>query len=235
MPDREMPIGQKFSTSVISASLAKRVVKLSLDKDVNDIMSSITKGITMKQENGFTLLELLVVMALSGIVMASLYATFLSQQRSYQMTEQVVAVQQNLRGAMYYMERDIRIAGYDPKRTNDFGVTAISAQSITVTMDTGKADGTGKDDGIMKFEHGETITYAYNAGENTITRDPNDSSGAQRIAENVTGLTFTGLTATGATTTAGANVRSVDITITGSLGGHTRTYTTRVRCRNMGL
>ena len=109
------------------------------------------------------------------------------------MTEQVVAVQQNLRGAMYYMEREIRIAGYDPKRTNDFGITAISAQSITVTMDTGKADGTGKDDGVMTPANGETITYDYNGGDNTITR--NAGAGAQVIAENVTGLTFTGLTA----------------------------------------
>jgi len=179
----------------------------------------------MKKESGFTLLELLVVLALSGIVMAALYATFVSQQRSYQMTEQVVAVQQNLRGAMYYMEREIRIAGYDPRRTNDFSITAISAQSITMTMDFVTEDGL--------IGTGETITYAYNGGANTITRDA--GGGAQVIAENVTGLNFTGLDANGAVTATAGNVRAVDLTVTGSLGGHTRTYTTRIRCRNMGL
>ena len=39
----------------------------------------------------------------------------------------------------------------------------------------------------------------------------------------------------GAVTATGGNVRSVDVTVTGSLGGHTRTYSTRIRCRNMGL
>jgi type IV pilus assembly protein PilW len=184
----------------------------------------------MKRENGFTLLELLVVMTLSGIVMAAIYATFLSQQRSYRMTEQVVAVQQNLRGAMYFMERELRIAGYDPKRTNDFGVTdipAIAAQSITFTMDT------TTENGVVGITDGETITYQYNAGANTLTRDA--GAGPQVIAENITGLTFTGMTGTGVATTVAANVRWVDVTITGTLGGHTRTLNTRVRCRNMGL
>lgn len=179
----------------------------------------------MKKESGFTLLELLVVLALSGIVMAALYSAFMSQQRSYQMTEQVVAVQQNLRGAMFYMEREIRIAGYDPQRTNGFGITAIGAQSITLTMDFVTEDGL--------IGTGETITYAFDGANNTITREA--GGGAQVIAENVTGLTITGLDANGAVTATPGNVRSVDLTVTGTLGGHTRTYTTRIRCRNMGL
>ncbi|MCD6266685.1 MAG: prepilin-type N-terminal cleavage/methylation domain-containing protein, partial [Deltaproteobacteria bacterium] len=67
-----------------------------------------------QNENGFTLVELLVAMAISVIVMASIGYVYYTQQKSYVAQEQISAMQQNLRAAMYYMEREIRMAGFDP-------------------------------------------------------------------------------------------------------------------------
>jgi type IV pilus assembly protein PilW len=61
---------------------------------------------------GFTLIELLISMALSGIVMSAIYTLFISQNRSYNIQEQVSEMQQNARVAMDRIVRDVRMAGY---------------------------------------------------------------------------------------------------------------------------
>lgn len=62
--------------------------------------------------HGFTLVELLVAMVISLLVIGAISLTFKSQQDSYIIQEQVSAMQQNIRGAMYMLTRDIQMAGY---------------------------------------------------------------------------------------------------------------------------
>jgi len=63
-------------------------------------------------DQGFTMIELLVAMAITIVVMAAIFMTFKSQQDSYVVQDQVTRMQQNLRGAMYVMTRDIQMAGF---------------------------------------------------------------------------------------------------------------------------
>lgn len=87
-------------------------------------------------ERGYTLVELLVAMAIFALVIASIYSSFASQNRIYHAQEKVVAIQQNVRAAMYVMERDLRMAGYDPERAGGtFGITACGPTTITFTQD----------------------------------------------------------------------------------------------------
>ncbi len=70
-----------------------------------------------KNHRGFTLIELMIAIAIGSAVLAAIYSFFIMQQRT-QVTEQVtVDMQQTIRAAMYLMERDIRMAGYDPTQT----------------------------------------------------------------------------------------------------------------------
>jgi len=62
--------------------------------------------------NGFTLIELLLTLSIFMIVVGAIYSTYLSQQKSHLVQEQVASIQQTLRAAMFTMERDIRMAGY---------------------------------------------------------------------------------------------------------------------------
>ena len=76
---------------------------------------------------GFTLVELLVAMAISSIVLASVAAAYRTQIRTHATQQMVVDMQQNIRGAMYIMQREIRMAGHDP--------TGLSGASILVADD----------------------------------------------------------------------------------------------------
>jgi len=63
-------------------------------------------------EHGLSLVELLVYMAIVGIVMGAIYTVFYRQQDSYLVQERVAILQQNLRGAMAMVASDLEMAGF---------------------------------------------------------------------------------------------------------------------------
>jgi len=66
----------------------------------------------LKRSKGLTLIELLVAMAISAILIAALYRTFMGQHKTYTVQEQVVDMRQNVRVAINRMMREIRMAGF---------------------------------------------------------------------------------------------------------------------------
>ena len=66
----------------------------------------------LKGNKGLTLLELLLAMAISAVLTAAVYRTFIGQHRAYAVQEQVVNMQQNVRVAINRMMREIRMAGF---------------------------------------------------------------------------------------------------------------------------
>jgi prepilin-type N-terminal cleavage/methylation domain-containing protein len=69
-------------------------------------------NITLKKKNrGITLIELLVALTIFSLVIGGLYRTFVSQQKVYVVQDQVVDMQQNLRGAVNQMVKEIRMVG----------------------------------------------------------------------------------------------------------------------------
>jgi type IV pilus assembly protein PilW len=64
-----------------------------------------------REEKGFTLIEILVAMAISLVVMTGVYQVYVAQQKSYILQEQVAAMQQNLRAGMYFMARGRPVGG----------------------------------------------------------------------------------------------------------------------------
>jgi prepilin-type N-terminal cleavage/methylation domain-containing protein len=65
-----------------------------------------------KKDQGMTLVELLVALVISGLLLAAAYRTFISQQKTFVVQDQVVDMQQNMRAAINRMMTDIRMAGF---------------------------------------------------------------------------------------------------------------------------
>ncbi len=63
------------------------------------------------REAGFTLVELLIVVAILGIVTLAISNLYIANQRNTSTTEEVSDVQQNTRAALDFMARDIRNSG----------------------------------------------------------------------------------------------------------------------------
>ena len=127
-------------------------------------------------KKGFTLVELLVAMVISSIVMAAIYATYSAQLRSHVTQQKVVEMHQNARAAMFILEREIRLAGYDPLGGDVPQITTAQINAITFTMDItgGESDGLDNDDDGIFDEPGETDGDTDDAFEQITYRLSND-------------------------------------------------------------
>ena len=170
---------------------------------------------------GFTMIELMIAMVVSLLALAAIYSTFLAQHRSYQVQNETADMQQNIRAAMYYMQREIRIAGSDSFNTDNFGfvsgASTANANVIQFTEDIGDGAG-GEPDGV--FNADETIQYNLadpdGDGVNDLFRNN------VMVARNIDAIDFVYLNAAGTPLNSGgggvnlplySQIRSVEITV----------------------
>ncbi len=205
-------------------------------------------------QKGFTLVELLIVMMLSGIVIASIYSAFQSQQNSYVAQDQISEMQQNIRVGLDVMTREIRMVGYDPDNTGNYNVLAATSNSFNFTADM------NEDGGLPGA--GETFLYElYDTDGDGVDDALRRTSGGSAVAQNIEALEFVYLDTDNNVTTVGDKIRSVVISIlaraahpdqkyfnseaymsySGALWGpyndkfRRRLLIQTVNCRNMGL
>lgn len=142
-----------------------------------------------KDSLGFTLVEVMISMLISGIVMASIYTSFQAQQNTYLAQEQVAEVQQHLRAAINVMTGEIRMAGYNPTQDAAAGITVATVASFGFTQDldedgvlttvTFRLNGDGDGDGIVD-----------GGGVSTLGRVTGAGVVFQPIAENIEAIEF---------------------------------------------
>ena len=90
---------------------------------------------TNNNHKGFSLIELMVAMAIASIVMAGIYTFYQSNLRSHITQQTLVDMQQDMRAAMYMMTREIRVAGYDPSRSTAATFTIASIAEVQFQLD----------------------------------------------------------------------------------------------------
>ncbi len=183
----------------------------------------------MRWNKGFTLVEILVAMAIASVVMAGIYSAYSSQQRSYIVQEQVAGMQQSLRAAMDLMERELRMVGFDPYGNSEAGIITAGGDNITFTFvaddDSYNNDGDGDTD-----ESGELKTIGYSlydsGGDGDADLGRKVGAGNNRpVAENIDTLNFIYLREDGTQTTDVSEIRSIQITMIARSSRIDRRYT----------
>src|SRR5919197_687738 len=115
--------------------------------------------------DGFTLIEIMVSIAIGMVVLAAVTTTFMSQTRIYNSQEQINEMEQNARGIVDIMSREIKMAGYDPAGAGFTRFTTFTSSQLTFQLD---LDGSGA---ISTSSSGnEQIAYAYDSTNRQISR-----------------------------------------------------------------
>ncbi len=136
---------------------------------------------------GFTLVEMLVVIAMISVMLAALVGLFITLSKSYTTEEVSANAQQDLRAAMNIITRDIRMAGLDPTLSGNFGIITAEDDKVRFTIDTNMNGAI--DDYDPLIGNYERITYFYDRPNNRIDQIL-DEGGAAPEQDELIGYVF---------------------------------------------
>jgi prepilin-type N-terminal cleavage/methylation domain-containing protein len=192
-------------------------------------------------QQGFTLAELLVALALVGLISAGAVTLMVTGNKTYATGSKQIEAQQAARVALERMAREIRGAGYNPTGTiacpptntcpivGNPGWGSPDATTLRIQSDT-NANGV--------FDASEQVTYRLN-GTNLERQVSN--AAPQTIVAGIQALTFTYLNENGDGASQAQDIRSVHMSLTAQpedlpgaweLGRVSVTMSDRVRLRN---
>ena len=188
-----------------------------------------------EKQSGFTLIELVVTVAVSGILLAAISQLFISSNKMHTVQEQVLRIQQEVRYGLDMIARDVRMAGYNPTdNANDAGFTVANSTNLRIEYDF-------DEDGVCNKDR----EYKYNSGEENLEVQRDGSGGFQTFINDVNSMNFQYTLADGTTTNNPSDteeIRRVTINICGQIsGGYSDSYDNSycfnnvITCRNMGM
>jgi prepilin-type N-terminal cleavage/methylation domain-containing protein len=183
---------------------------------------------------GFTLVEVLMCIAILSILFGTIYRTFDIFTRSYAKENVKAGVQQKTRIGIDLMARDIRLAGLDPLGSAGAKIEIADLNNIRFSADL-NYDGDTNDffENIRYFLDGTQLKQTSDLGTGFVT---------DILLDNITSLTFTYMdepdTPLATPVAKPEDIRTVVISLTmqrpaGRDEPISRTYTSRVRCRNL--
>jgi type IV pilus assembly protein PilW len=231
----------------------------------HSIQSQKFKTILGGRPAGFTLVDVLVGLGMASVIIVIVVGIFTTMGKSYTTQNVAADVQQVARAGVDLMIQEIRMAGFDPTGSahagivNDFNkasgfnerhdgkIAPTDATHFAFTIDADmdghidqciddESDGCSAEDDNVE---NELIAFRINNG--ALEKYRGGSASWEDLTQgNVSNLNFTYYDETGAVTAAVDAIRTVEISMTVQLpagrgGTVSRTYSTRVRCRNIGL
>ena len=169
------------------------------------------------KNSGFTLVELLIAVALASFVSIALVTSFTAFTRAQTVQDNIIGLQQNVRAALYFMGREFRMAGYNGPNPDATDARIINANSnyfsfsILADNDATDNDGDGNTD-----EVGETSQFIYEHydsdgdGNNDAIGRTVDSGTRAPVAEEIEELEFIYVVENGGTRSFNANPAALD-------------------------
>ena len=157
---------------------------------------------SIKKSKGFTLVELLLALAISALLLTAVATAFNASVITYRQNREIYQTLNNARQALLRMTTQLR-TGYDVEPADP------ATQCSFFTSD------------------GQDITYEYRSDPNNQLVLITNADGQEYVlCENVTGLSFTKTA-----TTAGDDCKSVRISMTVRIEDHVQTLSTAVVIR----
>jgi len=128
-------------------------------------------------KNGFTLVELMVVVLLTSVIMSGIFMVMSSGRKTWYETDTQVGVQQELRKSLRTMTRELSMSGPTQVSVEDDGAidTSISFNVSNGALGTGAVNWSST-----------PISYALFSGQLIRT----EGAGTKVVANNVSSLTF---------------------------------------------
>ena len=188
-------------------------------------------------ESGFTLIEILVALALAAMAMAAVYTTYVSQQKSYAVQQGVAEMQGNLRAAMHLMITELRAAGLDPTRKAKAAIKSVAEWDTTPDPDTPAsirftADLDRNESISTAEDDSEDVTYTLDIANKNLTRTSGDG-GPEVVAPNIEVLDLVFLDKDNNTTTTASDVASIQITLVARSPNKDNAYSTDFSYTNL--
>jgi type IV pilus assembly protein PilW len=192
---------------------------------------------------GFSLMELMVAMAMACIVLTAVYSLHAALTKSYTTQNAAADAQEAMRAGVDLMAEDILMAGFDPMKTGLFGFLSADPIDVHFTSDRNM-------NGAIDASDLEEIRYFWN-GTQLIQELYGATATDDVLVDNVAGLSFTYYDGAGvpivvtfpatqldAAQLAAIRAIQVSMTVQAPAGRDrrvVRTYTTQFRCRNLDL
>lgn len=196
--------------------------------------SFLNRPILSSGTSGFTLVELMIAVFISGLVIASIFTIYLAQTRQYTELDDVSEIQQDLRGALVILPLEIRQAGCDPTESGLPKVLDATSTNFHFTLDiAGNPVNPNSADGDVN-DTNENIAFGYGAGVDinsngivdnggadwggtaSLGRQTGGAGGYQPIADNIEALEFNYILDDGTSSLSPSNtskIRTVQVSV----------------------
>ena len=206
--------------------------------------------------SGFTLVEVLIAMAISSLLLGAVYSIFTSSQNINTSNEVTARIMQSLRTSLDLMESDIRMAGLTNHMLNNTSIYAgiVDASGIKLQFTADRnMDGTINTldpahlAGGLQESDFEQITYSYNAATKQLRQCLSEGTANESwdtVSDNVDSFNFSYFDVNNNVIANPAlnltSICSVKVTITvgqpaGRAGNISRTMSRQILCRNFAM